>query len=321
MTGTPDPGVARDARVGIYTYLICTFALSSIFYTLIIRAGHLAAGGGLFVLGLMWCPGVAAMLTCLIRRRSLATLGWSWKWRYQGASYLIPIVYAGVTYAAVWMLGLGGVPNWKVVDKFIASSHPGLSRPAGLALYVLSTLTLGMVLSVVSALGEEIGWRGFLVPQLAKTTTFTKTALISGGIWASWHTPILLFADYNNGTPALYGLTCFAVMVIGISFAFAWMRLRSGSLWTGAFLHASHNMVIQSILTPLTIDTGTTKWVIDEFGCALAIAAIVVAYLFWRRRNAVSAVVAPPAGSLSGTLPPSWTPPSNAREPVLPADA
>ena len=66
---------------------------------------------------------------------------------------------------------------------------------------------------------------------------------------------------------------------IGISFAFAWMRLRSGSLWTGAFLHASHNMVIQSILTPLTIDTGKTKWVIDEFGCALPIRQ---SLRFWR---------------------------------------
>jgi membrane protease YdiL (CAAX protease family) len=76
-------------------------------------------------------------------------------------------------------------------------------------------------------------------------------------------------------------------MVIGISFLFAWMRLKSGSLWTGAFLHASHNLFIQGIFTPLTIDTGKTKWVIDEFGFALAIAAIVVAVIVWRRRAEV----------------------------------
>jgi CAAX protease family protein len=34
-----------------------------------------------------------------------------------------------------------------------------------------------------------------------------------------------LFADYNSGTPAWYGLTCFTIMVIGINFPFAWMRL------------------------------------------------------------------------------------------------
>lgn len=78
-------------------------------------------------------------------------------------------------------------------------------------------------------------------------------------------------------------------MVIGISFVFAWMRLKSGSLWTGTFLHANHNLFIQGILTPLTIDTGKTKWVIDEFGFALAIAAVVVAVIVWQKRGEVEA--------------------------------
>jgi len=275
----------QDVRAGIFTYLACTFALSSIFYTLIIRAGHLSAGHGLYVLGLMWCPGIAAILTCLIRRRPLASLGWKWKWRYQAACYLIPIAYAGAAYALVWATGLGGVPNHAFIDSLIRRAGPGTSPARALIVFVLTAGTLGMVTSCVSALGEEIGWRGFLVPELAKMTTFTRTALLSGVIWTAWHVPILLFADYNNGTPAWYGLTCFAVMVVGISFVFAWMRLKSGSLWTGMFLHASHNLFIQAIFTPLTFDTGKTKWVIDEFGFALAIAALVVAAIVWRLRG------------------------------------
>lgn len=121
------------------------------------------------------------------------------------------------------------------------------------------------------------------MPQLAKLTTFPKTALISGIIWSVWHYPILLFADYNSGTPAWYGLTRFTVMVLGISFCFAWLRLKSGSLWTGTILHASHNLFIQGVFTPLTKDSGITEYVIDEFGAALAIAAVVVAYFSWKK--------------------------------------
>lgn len=278
----------RSARAGIYTYLACTLALSSIFYALIIRAGHLMAGHGLYVLTLMWCPGVAAISTCFIRGKPLSSLGWQWKWRYQLMSYAIPVAYAGVAYILVWITGFGGFPNWKVVDAFAA--HAGLTHVdhvAVLALFILFTGTAGMLGSTVSALGEEIGWRGFLVPELAKVTSFTKTALISGAVWTAWHVPILVFADYNNGTPVWYGLICFAILVMSISFVFAWMRLRSGSLWTGVFLHASHNLFIQAILTPLTLDTGRTKYVIDEFGCALALVAVVVAVLVWRRRNEV----------------------------------
>lgn len=295
-----------ETRAGILTYLVCTFALSSIYYTLIIRAGHLSAGHGLYVLGLMWCPGIAAILTCLIRRRSLSSLGWKWRWRYQAISYLIPIAYAGVAYAFVWATGLGGVPSPKVshgfysgvlgriLERFGGHLPSGPSVGATLIIFVLATGTLGMIPATLSALGEEIGWRGFLVPELAKMTSFTRTALISGVIWTAWHVPILVFADYNSGTPTWYGLTCFAVMVIGISFVFAWIRLKSGSLWTGAFLHASHNLFIQAIYTPLTIDTGKTKWVIDEFGFALAIAAVVVAVIVWRKRGEVEGVANAP---------------------------
>ena len=90
--------------------------------------------------------------------------------------------------------------------------------------------SVGLVHSIANGLGEEIGWRGFLVPELFKTMGFTATALFSGIIWALWHYPVLIGADYNAGTPAWYGLICFTVMILAISFIFAWMRLKSGSL-------------------------------------------------------------------------------------------
>ena len=282
------PDSTQRVRAGIYTYLLCTFALSSLFYALIIHAGHLSALGGLYVYGLMWCPAIAALITCRLRGYSIRSLGWQWNGRYQLISYGIPLAYALATYIVVWLSGLGGFPNRAFLND-VAKSAGWAGAPTSVVLlgYVLLRATVGMVSSTASALGEEIGWRGFLVPELAKVTSFTGTAVISGVIWASWHVPVLLFADYNSGTPAWYALTCFAVMVIGISFVFAWLRLRSGSLWTGAFLHASHNLFIQSVFTPLTTDTGRTKYVIDEFGFALAVAAILVAVLVWRRRAEV----------------------------------
>ena len=95
-----------------------------------------------------------------------------------------------------------------------------------------------------------------------------------------WHYPILIFADYNAGTPTWYSLTCFSVMVIGLGFVFAWMRLKSGSLWTGVVLHASHNLFIQAFFDPITTDTGKTKYITSEFGAALAVTVLVVAAYF-----------------------------------------
>lgn len=287
--------ISSEDRKQLATYLLLTFGLSSIFYFLIIKSGHLAAAGGMYVLGIMWSPATAAILTCKIFGRDLGTLGWKWgKTRYQVASYLIPLGYATVAYVFIWVFRLGGFYDHEFVSRLTQRFGLGsLPDWASISLYFVLAGTVGMVRSCASALGEEIGWRGFLVPQLAKMTSFTNTALISGVIWSLWHYPILIFADYNAGTPTWYGLTCFTVMVISISFVFAWMRLKSGSLWTGVLLHASHNLFIQSFFTPMTTNTGRTAYFIDEFGCVLPVVALALAIYFWSRRREVVASESP----------------------------
>jgi membrane protease YdiL (CAAX protease family) len=71
-------------------------------------------------------------------------------------------------------------------------------------------------------------------------------------------------------------------MVIGDSFIMAWLTLRSRSLWPAALFHGSHNLWIQSILTPLTRNTGPTKYIVDEFGIGLVITTLVAAVIVWR---------------------------------------
>ena len=97
-------------RPELTTYLVLTFALSSLFYGLIIAAGSLGAKGGLYVLALMWSPGVSALTTRLIFQRNLRGEGWlpgSPRWLV--LAYLLPIVYAAVAYGTVWLTGLGSV--------------------------------------------------------------------------------------------------------------------------------------------------------------------------------------------------------------------
>ncbi len=274
----------------ILTYLLLTFALSSIFYSLVIHTGKLGSGFGLYVTALMWCPGIAALITSLILGRKIADLGWNWgKTKYQLGSYLTPMFYALIAYLIIWIVGWGGFYNKNAVTE-ISNSFGWNALPSGLVivLYFIMMGTFGMAGSAATAMGEEIGWRGFLVPELSKHFNYTKTSIISGLIWAVWHLPILLFADYNSGTPAWYGLSCFVVMVIGISFVLTWFRLKSNSLWTGVILHASHNLFIQSIFTPLTQDTGDTKFYIDEFGIVLPIVCLGFAFHFWKKRTALT---------------------------------
>ena len=276
----------RNSRQQIAIYLLLVLAFSSVFYFLILRAHSLGGGGGLFVFGIMWCPALAGMATLKLSGRDLRDLGWKWPQSpYAVQSWFIPLLYAAIAYGIVWVAHLGGFPNHEFMGVLAQRMGLRVSPVTSTAVYVLLAGSFGLAKGLASALGEEIGWRGFLVPELSKNVSFTGTALISGAIWACWHYPLLIWGDYNSGTPTWYGLSCFTVMVISISFVFAWMRLKSGSLWTGALLHASHNLYIQAIFTPLTRDTGKTAWYIDEFGAVVPIVVLCFAIYFWRRRN------------------------------------
>lgn len=277
----------------VITFLALTLLFSSIFYLLVITQGGMRAGSGLYVISLMWCPGVAAFVTRLLYQKNLRGMGWGWgSTRYQLLSYALPLLYSAVSYVLIWVTGLGVFNALAVADRLGRQLSTGgmviNSRAALLVIYFAVTLTIGFVISAILAFGEEVGWRGLLVPEVAKLTSYTKTALLTGIIWAVWHYPLILFADYNNrGAPVWFSLTCFTVLIVGISFALTWLRLKTGSLWTGVFFHASHNLYVQSIFTPFTQRRPLTRYFIDEFGVALALAALVVAFYFWRRRAEV----------------------------------
>lgn len=272
----------------IATFLGITLLISCIFYFLIISAGTLNAGGGLYVMLLMWTPGFAGIFTQLIFEHSLKGMGWKpGKFKYLALAYIIPVAYCLVVYGLTWISGLGTFPSPEFI-KDLSVNYPRFSGTGGLLIFTGIMATLGVITSLLSALGEEIGWRGLLVPEMAKVMPYTQVSLISGVIWALWHMPLIFFADYKlPGVPVWYGALMFLIMVIGISFVFAWLRLRSGSLWTAALLHASHNLFVQAVFTPMTGQNAVTPYIIDEFGCGLAIAIAIAAFLFWRKRNSL----------------------------------
>jgi hypothetical protein len=71
------------------TFLLLTLAFTAVFYALIIIPGKLLGGGGRYTTGMMWCPGLAALLACRIHGIPVQALGWRWPGsRFQVASYL-----------------------------------------------------------------------------------------------------------------------------------------------------------------------------------------------------------------------------------------
>jgi CAAX protease family protein len=185
-----------------------------------------------------------------------AGLGWRLgPWRYLASAVLIPILYYLAIYVPVWLTGLG-----RFDGDYLGK--------------VLPFLPMAMVTGLLTALGEEIGWRGFLAPTFYRACGFGWAGIATGIIWGLWHVPLIVGGGYDAGTPVWYGAACFMISVMNMAVMMAWMRLRSGSLWPAALYHGVHNLVIQGIFDGSTIDTGLTRWITTEFGIGPTIASV-----------------------------------------------
>jgi membrane protease YdiL (CAAX protease family) len=188
--------------------------------------------------------------------------------------YLLPLIAWLAVYGLTWSTGLGGFSSEAL------TSETGFGLPLAFAMEA----TFSVLILMVFTLGEELGWRGLLVPELSKITSFTQLSLISGVIWTVYHLPILFFADYHSAAPTWYVFLCFIIEVVAFSFVYAWLRLKSGSIWPGVILHASFNL-FEGVFNQLTIDRGYTEYFTTEFGAGLAIAFVLIAYWCWKQRD------------------------------------
>lgn len=279
---------APESKTRVWSKIFVYYALANLgtgFFTLLMQ--HTPPNLTLTT-GAMWSPALAAFVTTWLFGGRVRDFAWGWgSGRYQWLAYVIPFLYAVPVYLVVWVTGLGGFFNPAAAAK-IATDYglTALSPGVAFAVYAIISLTVGFVPKTGRALGEEIGWRGFLVPELSKVTGFVGTSVISGLMWSAWHYPAILLTDYNGGTPPWFGIGCFTAAVVGESFIFTWLTQRSRSLWPAAFLHGAHNTLIQLVLTPATRDTGRTAWIIDEFGIGLVVTCTIAAIIVWRMHAA-----------------------------------
>ncbi|WP_045745502.1 CPBP family intramembrane glutamic endopeptidase [Actinoplanes rectilineatus] len=104
----------------------------------------------------------------------------------------------------------------------------------------LATLPLAAVINLVPTLGEELGWRGWLLPRLMPLGTL-PAILISGVIWGLWHAPLILLGYNYPDAPGWLGLLTMVGMCTLVGAVFGWLRLRAESVWPAALAHAAFN--------------------------------------------------------------------------------
>ena len=270
----------KEAWKTIVLFLILLTALSSIAYYAILKLNPTS----IFVGSLMMSPALAAFITLKIKKRPISSLPWSLKeLKYLKFSYITPILYVSIAYALIVLFGFGNLMNTERIIQW--SNELGIddsNQTLVVTVMIFLLLTVGVIKNLGSTLGEEIGWRGFLIFELRKVMSFKALAIVSGIIWAVWHFP-LIDLIYGRGENLFLHMGAFTTMIIGVSVILAYYTFKSNSLWPAALYHSVHNIYIQKICTPLTISNDKTTFWIDEYGLMIPIITTIFAIYFWRK--------------------------------------
>lgn len=244
---------------------------------------------GVLVVAMMFAPTVAALVTVFFvekPRHKAVALGLlpvkpaGRLISYLAVALILPIVLCLLALAVGALLGLypadfttfaGFEQIMQIQLAEVGIDELPVSTGVLVASQFLNVVIAAVFINILPALGEEIGWRGWLLPRLLRFGPW-PAIIISGVIWGLWHAPVILLGHNYPGTPgwlALLAMVGFTTIIGGI---FGWLRLRGGSVWPAALAHSSLNAAAtlfvvfiaqDGIFDPLHANiTGWSGWIV-----------------------------------------------------------
>lgn len=242
-------------------YLALSFAFAWAVFFAFILTGHRWDGSNPNLesfIGLgMLSPLLAHIITRMITKEGFAMtgedsmmLGISFKnrkWLFFLFALLVPWIYFEIGHA----LNLLIYPEIFDPD---GNTQLGISKSMVIFIPIISILQ-GAIISF-AALGEEGGWRGYMMPKLMKLMGTRKAVFAGGIIWGLWHAPLTCvghnFGTDYKGFPYL-GILLMCINCICLGTALTYITVKSGSVWPAAIMHAVNNAnpSILSVFTDL----------------------------------------------------------------------
>jgi membrane protease YdiL (CAAX protease family) len=107
--------------------------------------------------------------------------------------------------------------------------------------FILSIL-VGSILSSLFTLGEELGWRSYLLPKLVTLSGLTKGVILTGLIWGYWHFPIILMGYNFPNYPVLGAFILMPISTLLLGTISAFLYFKSKSLFPSVLFHSSVNL-------------------------------------------------------------------------------
>lgn len=235
---------------------------------------------------MMLAPAVATLVVLFVmqspRRERLRFLGmWPLRparrvvwWMVAAVFAPILVVFASVAVSAAfgWMqLDLVHFSGFAEMNEAaLPEGTPTIPPQTLIAVQLAALPFVVFVPNALFAFGEEVGWRGWLLPMLTPLGTW-PALLVSGVIWGLWHMPVTLLG-HNFGLTDWRGVALMTIGSVIWGIVFGWLRLRTGSVWPAVLAHASLNASGAAFLwfpeagtdpsLPLVNPLGVSGWIV-----------------------------------------------------------
>ncbi len=192
--------------------------------------------GELAPLAGMFTPTIAVLLMLLVvTREGYTREGWASLGLHRaglrawGAALLLPLLVLAGAYGVLWASGVA------------SATLPARLSGAALIQLVFKTLIMIAIGVFSGTLGEELGWRGYLLPKLLFLGP-RRALLLSGLLHGIWHLPMILLTPYYHveANPVIF-LPLFLASLTLAGVFYGWLRLTSGSVWPAAIAHRAIN--------------------------------------------------------------------------------
>lgn len=258
------------SRKEVQRYLLWTFALAWLMQIVVAIVYHM--GNTLFVQLLLSIMMFTPLLGVLLTKHHLKGLGW--KFQFKGNVKVFLITW----FAPLLLTVLGAILYFMIFPKqfdlsgqYYAASYngkealaqlqaKGISYPLLVLINTFACITYAPVINAMLAIGEEVGWRGFLYPQLKAKYGKNKGRLLGGIIWGIWHWPIIGLIGYEYGTDypgfPIVGMLIFCIFTVTSGVLCDWVYEKSKSIWFPAICHGAINAVTLLPLMVCVVNTG-----------------------------------------------------------------